>query len=542
MLRCLTRPTESNADTFYSADLEARIRASKAEGFRDYTQDLKGELFMLRAIYRTLFLTPVVVLLAVGVVNAQGDRSLDDPGQLGPYAVGHTNYRMVDKDNGNRPVFFTVWYPVDAGDIDSSTPPAEYLTDPYTDLLPPTDPYWYFTKEPTFSTDWESLGYDRAYEGPTPSNDGPFPLLMVSPAWSGDNWQYIFIGTRLASHGYVVAVLEDWADCQLPWSQCDDDLTALVNRPRDVSFAITQLLAKSRKPGQLLFRAIDPERIAASGHSNGGYAAYTLAGGDDLVCDALWPALEGQDTLPYPANTCVPTPPDRRIKAIISLDGVSSAHRYRELARISVPSLIMGETVDQLEGLDSDGSARDWSARPHAAINRDDSYRVDVNGANHYSFGTLCDAVQVWYNRGWFSSDDLAAWENSWPCASTGWDPVTIPAADAHEVVTKYMISFLDIYLGGPNKSKRLEREILTPEYALSHTPTVQFFDSEACAAYLPDHSYFRYRAFQLSRECDVAEKDPTGWFGSPAEHGKSDPTHRTPAPEGPFRPLKKHF
>jgi predicted dienelactone hydrolase len=110
---------------------------------------------------------------------------------------------------------------------------------------------------------------------------------MVSPAWGSDNWTYIFIGTRLASHGYVVAVLKHWADGEWQWSQSDDLLTVMVHRPRDVCFAVTQLLAKSRTPGELLFRAIEPERIAASGHSIGGYTTETLAGGDDLVYDAL---------------------------------------------------------------------------------------------------------------------------------------------------------------------------------------------------------------------------------------------------------------
>ncbi len=481
---------------------------------------------MLRTIYRILFLTPVVVLLAVGVVNAQGD----DPGQLGPYAVGHTSYQFVDSNRSNRPVFFSVWYPVDAGIINPSTPPAEYITDPYTgtDYLPPT-----------YSTDWQNIGYDPAYEGPTPSNRGPFPLLMVSPGWGCDYWCYIFIGTRLASHGYVVASLEHWADCEWSWGLCDDLLTAMVNRPRDVSFAITQLLAKSRTRGELLFRAIDPRRIAASGHSIGGYATYTLAAGDDLVCDALWPALSGNDTLPYPADTCVPTPPDPRIKTMISLDGSSQLLRYRELARISVPSLIMGETVDNSEALGGGPDMRDWIARPHAAIGRDDSYRVDVNGSNHYSFTNMCDTAYVWFNLGWISADDLAAWESSWPCASTGWDPATISAADAHEVVTKYMIALLDMNFGHPNW---LDWWILTPQYALNHTPTVQFFNSEHCLATLPDHTYFRYRPYQVSRECDVAQKDPTGWFTSQSGSSYSTPMLRTPAPGGPFRPLKKPF
>ena len=78
--------------------------------------------------------------------------------------------------------------------------------------------------------------------------------------------------------------------------------------------------------------------------------------------------------------------------------------RYHELATISIPSLIMGETVDQsvevgtLGGLPDPTQIRDWIARPHAAIDRHDSYRVDVNGANHYSFTNYCDGAQVFFN------------------------------------------------------------------------------------------------------------------------------------------------
>ncbi|HYW67241.1 MAG TPA: hypothetical protein VFB10_11090 [Candidatus Dormibacteraeota bacterium] len=493
-------------------------------------------------ILMLVFLT--TSLLAAGVVYAQGHQWLDDPGQLGHYAIGHTNYLMFDKDRGDRPVFFSVWYPVDPKDVNASTPPAEYLTDPYTNLAPPT--YWFWTAEPTNSTDWEALGYDRAYEGPKASDDVPFPLVMVSPGMYTNNWQYIFVGTRLASHGYVVAVLEQWADWEWDWSPLDDIWTMTLNRPLDVSFAITQLLAKSRTPGELLFRTIDPERIVASGHSLGGYSAYALAGGDNMVCDTLWVALEGMGTLPYPANTCVPITRDRRVKALVAMEGASSVLHYRELARISVPSLILGETVDQLETYFADGSWRDVNARPHAAIDREDSYRVDVNGANHMSFTDYCDAIQVFLNRGWFSPDDAIAWgQTSWPCANTGWDPVTLSSAEEHTVVTKYMIAFLDTYFGGPDKNKWLDWWILTPEYALTHKPSVQFFDSEDCHSALPDHTYFTYRDYQLSSVCEVAQKDPTGWFASPSTSASSNvvtPMILAPAPAsgGPFRPLKQ--
>ena len=463
------------------------------------------------------------LLLPVGVAYAQDHPWMDDPGQPGHYAVGHTSYFLTDTSNNNRPLYFMVWYPADPNSINSSTPPAQYPLDPYTGT----------TYLPiTLSTDWEFLGYDRAYEGLSPSKNGPFPMVVFSPAFDDNAWQNLFIGTRLASHGYIVAIADHYADCSWSWNPCDDLMTIMVNRPRDISFMISQLLIKNHTRDDLLFHTIDPKRIAASGHSLGGYAAYTLASGDDLVCDALYPALTGMDeTLPYPPSTCVPTLPDRRIKAIVSLDGASQLLRYHELARISVPSLILGETVDQslelatLSGFPYPKQMIDWIARPHAAIDRSDAYRVDVNGANHYTFANWCDGGRVFYNLGLISSDDLAGWEGSWPCASAGLDAVTISSADGHTVVTKYMIAFLDIYFHNTDSAPWLDWWIMTPEYALTHTPTVQFFNSEACHANLPDHTYFTYRPYQTSGECDVAQKDPTGFFASDPTSSNSDRT-----------------
>jgi hypothetical protein len=152
---------------------------------------------------------------------------------------------------------------------------------------------------------------------------------------------------------------------------------------------------------------------------------------------------------------------------------------------------------------------RDWMARPHAAIGRRDSYRMDVNGSNHYSFTNICDGYQVMFNLGVISSDELTYMQNSWPCASTGWSPATIPAAQAHQVVTKYMIAFLETHL----RQTHADKSILTPGYAVSHKPRVQFFASEHCIAPMPDASSFTYRPHQLRHECVAAEKDPAGWF-----------------------------
>jgi hypothetical protein len=70
---------------------------------------------------------------------------------------------------------------------------------------------------------------------------------------------------------------------------------------------------------------------------------------------------------------------------MVSLDGSSQMMRYEEFSRISEPSLIMGETVEQLvqmgtlSGMPNPEQLRTYLARPHAAIDRSDSYRVDVD-------------------------------------------------------------------------------------------------------------------------------------------------------------------
>ena len=161
---------------------------------------------------------------------------------------------------------------------------------------------------------------------------------MLSPGSGCDNWQYLYIGTRLASHGYVVAAADHENDGQWSWSPPKDaEVVAMFNRPRDVSFAITELLLKNDAAGEPMHGIMDASRIAMGGHSLGGYPTYALAGGDDEVCDALAPATYFSESLPYPQSACGPQPRDSRIHAIVSLDGASQFMRYEELSGYPCP-------------------------------------------------------------------------------------------------------------------------------------------------------------------------------------------------------------
>ena len=424
--------------------------------------------------------------------------------KMGPYAVGHVNYTLSDTSIYARSVIVGVWYPVDSGTITSTSPPAQYPMDPWSNNLPVSK-----------STDWEALGYDPAYEGPTPSAAGPFPLVMVSPGWGWDNWEYIFIGTRLASHGFVVAVTDHYHEGQLNSGSGNNLVVSAYYRTLDVSFALTELMLKNAAPGEPLHAVIDSSRIAMSGHSLGGYAAYALAGGDDEVCDTLW-GTYFNDSLPEPQFTCVPAPADPRIRAIVSLDGVSPLMRYRELARIPVPSLIMGETVEHIVSYNSiaDPNANLFIARPHAAINRRDSYRVDVTIADHTAFTDWCDGLKVMASLGVTAINGIALSGSiySSDCVIQGtFDPANNPVT--HQIVTTYMLAFLNTYLGREDDSW-----MLTSSYARQYQPNVEFFDSEACNECPVGDGEYSYRPHPC--QCSVARKDPANYFAPSSDGG----------------------
>ncbi len=148
-------------------------------------------------------------------------------------------------------------------------------------------------------------------------------------------------------------------------------------------------------------------------------------------------------------------------------------------------------------------------ARPHSAIHRLDSYRIDINATVHNTFTSACDYLPLMVKYGIWSqefADEVAAWP-SVACATS------LPQALAHQVITRYMLAFLDTHLGGPGAGSWLDWWILTPFYAATHEPEVQFIVSERCRAALPDDSYFTYRPYQLSSECRVAPKDPADYF-----------------------------
>jgi hypothetical protein len=345
-----------------------------------------------------------------------------------------------------------------------------------------------------------AVQFNPTYEGIAPSAQKPFPLVVFSTGWNNRTLTYSYFAERLASHGFVVAVMQHHRDGYATWDIPKDAFSlASFNRPRDVSFVLDALLARNDDPASLLFQSIKPDQVAAAGHSVGGYAALALAGGDDEVCVETTPS----DPLPEPCtpvvdgnNTPIPTMPDPRFRAIATLDGGNPELHFSELARITVPALSIGEDVN----------GTFWSSvippRQHAAMSGHPNYRVDVRNTFHQSFTSSCTGVWISYRS------------NPTPAAKASLlnqisQPYCLGAplgqGEAIRLSAEYAIAFLKTHLAGETGYQR----ILTPGWANTREDYIEFFVTEPAPGGNKDE--FRYFPHQGSGIILSMEKDPTG-------------------------------
>jgi predicted dienelactone hydrolase len=421
--------------------------------------------------------------------------------QTGPYKVGfvaNTYYDSTRSDfaGGPRPIQTFIWYPAAPDNNGNPMPPAVYPMT--THIVPVVYP-------DASSTDFEAYGIDPAYQEVAASKDGPFPLVILSPGQGESSGYFIQIGTRLASHGFVVAIPTNYDEkikitgettyepVYYPTMEAYT-IGIYANRIGDIQYLMTRLVADSQQSGNLLSGTVRPDQIAMAGHSVGGGAALALAGGDDQACD-----LAGLlDPNKFPPELCVPILPDPRVKAIVPIDGSNQFLYYAELARIKIPNMGIGQEWNTIE---STNPGFGYSqARQHAAIQGHPNYRVDIAYANHFSFLNHCAIVQVQNDHGIVDDATLEAY------LQQSCQPEPVSPEEFSNLTTQYMIAFLKTVLVGEKGYK----EMLTPGYALENEPFIEFFETEEGS---PDETveegYFSYFKHQADTERAQALKDP---------------------------------
>lgn len=230
----------------------------------------------------------------------------DDPAyaERGPYEVGVTTLALED----GTPV--EVYYPADAADVTGAEPATYRTDDPLPDELRALVPSGVDLTVPI-----------DAYRDVPVSGDGPFPLLLYAHGAGSYRNYSSALQAGIASHGIVLASTDYLdrgllalatggmqgaaGDGDVPERQRARLLARARARDRAVAEATLDLLLDAAAtPGHRLEGAVDPNRVAAAGHSAGGGTAAAVS--DDPRVDAVvgW-ASTAEDVAPGVATLSI---------------------------------------------------------------------------------------------------------------------------------------------------------------------------------------------------------------------------------------------
>ncbi len=236
---------------------------------------------------------------------------------------------LVDTDRGGRLVPVDAWYPA-APEADG--PAANY------EILP-------------------GVGFSAAGIEDAPIGDAAFPVVLWSHGRTGTRTAYVLFCEALAARGFIVLAPEHAGDALGDWisGAAVDDATNEANRIGDAHFVLDAVLgaagaAITNEPLASITPHVDADRIAAAGHSYGGFTALSVASGVSI----------------HP-----------RVRAIAGLQSFTRSMPKQAFEAIAVPTMFVVGMKDATTppGTDADRAWAKLGAQP--------AWRVDVERAGH---------------------------------------------------------------------------------------------------------------------------------------------------------------
>ncbi|MFB9327892.1 alpha/beta hydrolase family protein [Paenibacillus aurantiacus] len=254
---------------------------------------LKIPRFLLGSAYTAL---AIMLIVTAGLLYAFPVFKLPEP--TGEFQVGTQTFHFVDPrreeifdeaSDGKRELMVQVWYPAQAG------------AGKYAPLIPDPPILRYMAADyglPAFTLQHLKYVSSHAYSGAEISSaQTSYPLILANPGNGSSRFLHTSQAENLASHGYIVAVIDHtyntfataFPDGRITtsttndlFSPNDDYQTSRANRDKlgkvltdDVAFALDQfeLIQSGQMPSDLKGR-IDLDHVGVFGHSIGGATAY----------------------------------------------------------------------------------------------------------------------------------------------------------------------------------------------------------------------------------------------------------------------------
>ncbi|SNY91155.1 Predicted dienelactone hydrolase [Cohaesibacter sp. ES.047] len=215
---------------------------------------------------------------------------------------------------------------------------------------------------------------------------GAHPLVVLSHGYGGTWRNLSWLAEDLVSRGYAVAAPDHPGTTH--FNRDPRQAAMLWERPHDLSRVIEALEEDPKLAG-----AIDPQRVAAIGHSLGGWSVTALAGArfdPDLLAKACTSYAQSRsctvDDLGLSAPRLRQDMRDPRIRAFVSLDlGMAQGFTTESLADITIPALLIGAgtNIGDLPAEKETG----WLGKKLPATSTQTHIIPD---AMHFSFLQLC--------------------------------------------------------------------------------------------------------------------------------------------------------